>query len=136
MMGGVTIVNFSHPLTEVQLAALAGALGREIGRVIDVPAHFDPQAEFAPQAEALVASAGLAAGEWQTAPLVVNLPSFNVIAALVLARLHGLMGHFPAIIRLRPVAGAIPPTFEFAELIDLNAQRVRAAARSSQEASS
>lgn len=126
-MTGVTIINFSHPLTEPQLADLAGELRGDIARVIDVPTHFDPRQPYAPQTEALVAGAGLAPREWQTLPLAVNLPSFNAIAALVLARLHGLMGHFPAIIRLRPVEGSVPTTFELAEIIDLNAQRIRAA---------
>ncbi len=126
-MSGVTVVNFSHPLTDSQRGDIAAALGRPLERVIDVPTHFDPRMSYVSQAEALVAAAGLDAIAWQTEPIVVNLPSFNAIAALVLARLHGLMGHFPAIVRLRPVEGAVPPAFEFAEIIDLNSQRVRAA---------
>lgn len=128
-MTGVTIVNFSHPLTEGQRAGIATSLEREIARIIDVPTHFDPEQPYAPQATGLIAASGLTAAEWQTVPLVVNLPSYAAIAALVLAQLHGLMGHFPAIVRLRPVAGAVPPAFEFAELVDLNTQRIRAAQR-------
>lgn len=129
-MTGIVIVNFSHPLTNDHVDELRRRLDREIDRIIDVPADFDPAEPYGPQAKALVASAGLTPAEWQTLPLMVNLPSFNVIAALVLAQLHGLMGHFPAIIRLRPVHGAVPARFEIAEVIDLNSYRIRAASSS------
>jgi hypothetical protein len=33
------------------------------------------------------------------------------------------MGYFPACLRLRPVAGARPPRYEVAELLDLQAMR-------------
>lgn len=128
-MTGVTVVNFSHPLTEAQRVALAEMLGQPLAGVIDVPTHFDQEQPFVLQAQDLVATTGLTAVEWQTAPLVVVPPSLAAIAAVVLAQLHGLMGHFPAIIRLRPVADAIPPAFEVAEVIDLNTLRIRAAQR-------
>jgi hypothetical protein len=128
-MSELVLVNFSHPITEAQRAQIATAAGLDDLSLIDVPTHFDTEAAYGPQAEALMAAAGLTPTEWQTLPIIVNLPSFNVIAALVLARLHGLMGHFPAIVRMRPVEGAIPPRFAFAELIDLNAHRVRAASQ-------
>jgi len=126
-MTGVTIVNFSHPLTDAQRAGVAHELGDEIARVIDVPTHFDPQLPFPPQALDLIAATGLTASDWQTLPILVNPPSLAAIAAVVLAQLHGLMGHFPAIVRLRPVPDAVPPAFAFAEIIDLNALRIRPA---------
>jgi hypothetical protein len=42
---------------------------------------------------------------------------------MTLAELHGRMGYFPPILRLRPVEGAIPPRFEVAEIINLQALR-------------
>jgi hypothetical protein len=65
--------------------------------------------------------------EWQTAPLLVVLPSLNYIAAIVLAELHGRMGYFPSVVRLRPVEDALPPRYEVTEIINL--QGVRDAAR-------
>jgi hypothetical protein len=56
----------------------------------------------------------------------VNLPSLNHIAACVLAELHGRMGYFPTILRMRPVAGSTPPQFEVAEIINLQAVRDQA----------
>ena len=47
----------------------------------------------------------------------------------VSARLHPLMGHFPTIVRLRPMEGAIPPRFAFGEPSDLDNHRVCAASQ-------
>jgi len=129
----VTLINFSHPITDDQQADIAAALGVPELTVIDVPTHFDTEAAYGPQAEALIAAVGLLPTEWEARAdsIILNLPAFNVIAALVLARLHGLMGHFPAIVRIRPVEGSIPPRFAFAELIDLTDHRVRAASQKS-----
>lgn len=122
-MSGVTVVNFGHPLTEEQRAQIGERTGGAVARVIDAPAQFDGEAPFAPQVDALLASVGLTAEEWQTLPLVVNPPSFAPIVALLLARLHGVVGHFPTIVRLAPVPGALPPRFAVAELVDLQAER-------------
>jgi len=70
-----------------------------------------------------VDGAGLTAEEWQTLPLLVNPPSLSVIAGLVLAEIHGRAGYFPAVVRLRPVAGAVPPRFEVAEILNLHEAR-------------
>jgi hypothetical protein len=66
---------------------------------------------------------GLTSQEWQTLPILVNLPSLNVIAAVLLAELHGRTGHFPAVIRLRPIPNSTPPQFEVAEVLNLQAIR-------------
>jgi hypothetical protein len=75
----------------------------------------------------LMAELPLSAEDMQTQPILINPPSLNFITALVLAELHGRMGYFPPVIRLRPVAGSLPPRYEVAEI--LNLQAVRDAAR-------
>ncbi|HZU76398.1 MAG TPA: CRISPR-associated protein Csx15, partial [Dehalococcoidia bacterium] len=85
--------------------------------------QFDDAAPFAPQVAALVAATGLTAEEWQTLPLLVNLPTYAPIAAVLLAYLHGLCGHFPFIVRLRPNQQNGPPSFEIAETIRLDTIR-------------
>lgn len=122
-MRGVTVVNFGHPLTDEQRAQIGERTGGDVARVIDVPAQFDTEAPFAPQVDALLAGVGLTAEQWQTLPLVINPPSFAPIVALLLAQMHGVMGHFPTIVRLAPVPGALPPRFAVAEIIDLQAAR-------------
>jgi hypothetical protein len=126
------LLNFSHPFTPDHLAQIEALAGEEVARVIDAPAQFDHAQPFADQVEALVDGVGLTPQEWQTAPLLVNPPSFNLIAAVLLAHLHGRMGYFPTVLRLRPVAGSTPPRFEVAELVNL--QAVRDAARQRREA--
>ncbi len=121
------LLNFSHPLTPDHLAQIEALVGEKIARVIDAPAQFDHARPFAPQVEALVDAVGLSPQEWQAAPILVNPPSFNLIAVTLLAHLHGRCGYFPTVLRLRPVEGALPPRFEVAELVNL--QAVRDAAR-------
>jgi hypothetical protein len=55
------------------------------------------------------------------------MPSLSIIAATLLAELHGRMGYFPTVVRMRPVAGSTPPRFEVAEIVNL--QDVRDEAR-------
>jgi hypothetical protein len=121
------LLNFSHPLTPEQQGQIEALIHQPVERVIHLPAQFDQQQPYLPQLEALMARIPLAPQELQGAAILVNLPSFNAIAALVLAELHGRMGYFPPILRLRPVADAIPPRYEAAEI--LNLQSVRDTAR-------
>jgi hypothetical protein len=44
-----------------------------------------------------------------------------------LAELYGRMGYFPLVVHTRPVAGSLPPRYEVAEV--LNLQAIRDAAR-------
>jgi hypothetical protein len=77
----------------------------------------------------LVDQAGLSPTEWQTLPLLINPPSLNFIAIVLLAELHGRCGYFPAHLRLRPVQGSLPPQYEVAEVLDLQALREAARQR-------
>jgi hypothetical protein len=122
----MTLVNFSHPLTPVQLAEIERQAKAPVERVIDVKTQFDNAQPFAEQARATVDSIGLTPSEWQSLPLLVNLPSFNAIAALVMAELHGRMGCFPSVVRLRPIVGSAPAQFEVAEILNLQSVRDRA----------
>ncbi len=117
------LLNFSHPLPSDQLARISELIGQSIDDVRHLPAQFDQSQPFIPQAEALIGQIDLTPEQWQTAPIVVNLPSLNTIAAVVLAELHGRMGYFPPIARLRPVEGALPPRYEVTEVINLQSMR-------------
>lgn len=125
------LLNFSHPLTSEHLARVAELARAEVERVIDIPATFDHQQPFDEQITALVDEVGLGAEAWQTTLLLVNPPAYNYAAATLLAHLHGRMGYFPTVLRLRPVQGATPLRFEVAELIDLQAVRDEARKRRS-----
>lgn len=117
------ILNFSHPLTDLHLETIASLSNQEITQVIDLPVKFDASQPFIPQLDALTQALPLTPRELQTLPILVNLPALNHIAALLIAYLHGLIGHFPSIIRLKPVPDSTPTVFEVAEIINLQSLR-------------
>ncbi|NPV30715.1 MAG: hypothetical protein HPY58_13940 [Firmicutes bacterium] len=121
------LLNFSHPLTAEQLQQLEELAGKKVDRVIEIDAQIDPQQPIVPQVIAMADRAGLTPQEWQTLPLLVNLPSLNFSAVTLLAELHGRCGYFLPAVRLRPVPGSVPPRFEVAEI--LNLQTIRECAR-------
>lgn len=122
------LLNFSHPLTDAQRSAVEALTGGVLDRVLDVRTQFDHALPFAEQVVALVDGIGLTAQEWQTLPLLVHAPSLSTIACAVLAELHGRCGHFPQILRLRPVGGGAPG-FEVAEIVNLQTVRDQARVR-------
>jgi hypothetical protein len=117
------LLNFSHPLTSEQLERIEALTGQTIAQVIALPVQFDNEQPFLPQLAALAASIPLSAAELQTQPILVNPPSLNFITALLLAELHGRMGYFPPVVRLRPLPGSLPPRYEVAEVLNLQAVR-------------
>lgn len=117
------LLNFSHPLTPEQLHQIETLTGQQMERVIEVHSQIDPEEPLAAQVAALADQAGLSPTEWQTLPLLINPPSLNFIAIVLLAELHGRCGYFPAHLRLRPVQGSLPPRYEVAEVLDLQALR-------------
>jgi len=117
------LLNFSHPMTIEQVQQIEALNDQKVDQVIERVVQFDNQKPYLPQLKSLLDSIPLSAAQWQTQPLIVNLPALNVIAALLLAELHGRMGYFPSIIRLRVQEGSFPPRYEAAELINLQAVR-------------
>lgn len=124
----MTLLNFSHPITDEQRAQIEAITGKAVERLIEIPVQFDHARPFHEQVLELLQQVELTPSEWQTQLILINLPSLNVIAAILLAELHGRMGYFPPILRLRPVEGALPPRFEVAEIVNL--QAIRDSARS------
>ena len=121
------VVNFSHPLAPHQREQLEKLCRHAIERVIDVKVQFRQEEPFGPQAVAAVDAAEITSEQWQTLPLLVVPPALAPIACSCLAELHGRIGHFPPIVRLRPRADATPPVFDVAEVINL--QHLREAGR-------
>lgn len=120
------ILNFTHPLTPEQRSQIEALAHTSITEVRTVPVQIDQSEPLEPQITATVNSISLSSGEWQTLPLLINPPGYAPAAFVLLAELHGRIGHFPTLIRLRPKPGPVT-TYEVAEL--LNLQTVREAAR-------
>jgi hypothetical protein len=125
----MVILNFGHPLTEVQQARLEELAGRPAERVIEVKFQVEQGAQLRPQIVDLVNQAGLSSVEWQTIPFVVNLPGYAPAAACLLAEIEGRSGHLPPIIKTRPVTGSLLTEYEVAEIVNLHDVRAEARTR-------
>lgn len=122
------VLNYSHPLTEQQIAHIAAIIGeRPLVRAID--SQIDRERPLAEVAVELADAAGLTPDEWQTTPLLINPPALAPLAIVVLAEIHGRAGGFPAMLNVRPVAGSIPTRYEVAEILNLQAIRETARRR-------
>ncbi|HEY1353989.1 MAG TPA: CRISPR-associated protein Csx15 [Ktedonobacteraceae bacterium] len=119
------ILNFSHPLTAEHNAQIAALAGVAIAEVRTIPVQIQHREPLEPQIRALISAVRLTSREWQTLPLLVNPPGYAPAALVLLAELHGRIGHFPSLIRLRPKEGSLP-TYEVAELLNLQAVREHA----------
>ena len=123
------ILNFTHPFTpkqREQIQTLAAPISIEEIRTIHV--QIDQSEPLDPQITAIVDAISLSSEEWQTRQLLINPPGYAPAAFVLLAELHGRIGHFPALVRLRPKSGTLT-TYEVAELLDLQAVRDEARTR-------
>jgi len=125
----MNIVNFAHPLSEKQRTQLETLLAQPIAEVVAATVHFEIEQPFVAQVLTLLDSLPITSERWQTESWLIVLPSLNYISAILLAELHGRMGHFPTIVRLRPVPNALVTEYEIAEIINLQAIRLSARSR-------
>jgi len=113
------LVNFSgREITEDQRRQVEKLTGNVVDEVIEVMAGLDMNSSFEPQIEAMVWAAGLTRPEWESLPLVVNVHGLAPATALLLARLHGLCGGFPDVLRMRenPPGSRVWEVFEILPL--------------------
>lgn len=120
------ILNFTHPLTYEQRTQIEALADTSIDEIRTIPVQINQNEALEPQITAIVDAVGLSSEEWQTRPLLINPPGYAPAAFVLLAQLHGRIGHFPALIRLRPKAGPMT-AYEVVEL--LNLQTIREQAR-------
>ena len=121
------VINFSHPLTDNQKQAIETIKNRPITRLVEQMAHLDQAQPFAEQVCAMVDNVGLDSAEWQSQRILIVLPGHAPATAVLLAELHGRMGYFPEIVRIRPSDEDSAETYVVGEVISL--RDVRAAAR-------
>jgi hypothetical protein len=123
------VLNFAHPLTESQQSQIESQAGLPVEEVRTIAVQINQAETLASQVVAIVDAIGLSGEEWQTCPMLINPPGYAPAAFVLLAELHGRIGHFPALIRLRPVANSIPTRYEVAELLNLQVIREQARTR-------
>lgn len=121
------LLNFAHPLTADQVETVH-ALSGDLVEVREVVTHLDLARPLAPQIVALADACELDAAAWQTEAIILNPPSLGVIAAALLAELHGRMGYFAPVLQMRAVSG-IGPRYEVAAIVNLQDARDAARAR-------
>ena len=97
----IPILNFSHPMTEKQKISVQSLIKKSVLEIIELPAFFDESKPLGSQIRELLENAGISKQDLQCGMYVINLPGFSPGAAVTLAELHGIMGHFPTIIRMK-----------------------------------
>ncbi len=120
------ILNFTHPLTNEQQAQIEALANTSIEEVRTIRVQINQEEPLEAQITSIVDATGLSSEEWQTRPLLINPPGYAPAAFVLLAELHGRIGHFPSLIRLRPKPGPVI-SYEVAEM--LNLQTIRETAR-------
>lgn len=120
------VLNFTHPLSAEQCAQIEALAQDTIVEVRTIYVQINQTEPLGPQITCIVNNIGLSGEEWQTQPLLINPPGYAQAAFVLLAEIHGRIGHFPTVVRLRPKNGPIT-SYEVVEL--LNLQTVREAAR-------
>lgn len=123
------ILNFAHPFTDAQVKEIEEIAGEKIDEIIEIPSQIDHDLPFEQQTDSMLDRANLTTKDWQTKPILINLPSLNYSTAAMLAQLHGRMGFFPPVLRLRPDTEGVTPRFEAVEILNLQAMRERARKR-------
>lgn len=96
------VLNFADPLTVAQQERIVALIGRSIDRLIEVPCQIDLQKPLSFQVVDLVNELGMTYTEWNISEIFVNLPNDSVVAAVLIAEIHGRMGYFPHVLRLFP----------------------------------
>lgn len=119
------IVNFSgHPVLPGQKKAIEKLMHWQGTEVIDVPLGNVPEdRHFVVAIEKAVDSIDISPKEWQELPMVVIPAGYSAVWAIVQSILHGRLGHFPDVVRLRPSSPLSAEKFEVAEIMNLHQVR-------------
>jgi hypothetical protein len=123
------VLNFAHPLSTKQVEQIAALAGNQPERIHDLKVQFDVNQPFVVQVVAILDTLAIPPTDWQNGGWLIVLPSLNYIAGVLLAELHGRMGHFPAILRLKATPNAVVTEYEVAEIINLEMVRQDARTR-------
>ncbi|HZR42104.1 MAG TPA: CRISPR-associated protein Csx15 [Ktedonobacteraceae bacterium] len=120
------LLNFSHPLTDQHLEKIQELAQATVEEVRTIPVQVDQGQPLESQVSEIVNTINLSSQQWATRPIIINPPGHAIITSVLLAELHGRIGHFPTLVRLHPKHNHLT-TYEVAEL--LNLQTIRDTAR-------
>ena len=125
---GIIILNFAHPLTMQQQAQIEKLSNTTIENIITISTLINEEEPLEPQIARLIEAVDHSTYDWHKRDILLNPPGYSPAAILLLAEIHGRIGHFPTLIRMRPKHASVT-TYEVIEL--LNLQTVRDASRKS-----
>jgi hypothetical protein len=119
------IINFSgHPVLPGQQKDIGQMMHWQTPEVITVSlGNVAEDHHFVSTIEKAVEKVALSPEEWQSTPLVVIAAGYTAVWSVVLAELHGRLGYFPDVVRLRPASTASNEKFEVAEILNLREVR-------------
>ncbi len=126
----ILVLNFAHPLTAQQQAQIEELSNTTIENMITIPTLINEEEPLEPQIANLIDAVDQSTYDWHKRDILINPPGYAPAAILLLAAIHGRIGHFPTLIRMRPKHASIT-TYEVIEL--LNLQTIRDAARKSSD---
>lgn len=123
------VLNFSaHPLLPDQLQAIQKLAGWPSLEVVDAWLGNVPEdKDFVGDTIRYIEKIDLLPKEWQTCRLLVVPAGYAPAWSVLLAELHGRLGYFPDMVRLRPAPPQAGEKFEVAEIVSM--QQVRNQAR-------
>lgn len=119
------ILNFSgHPVLDAQKRDIGQMMHWSSSEVINVPIGNVPEDHnFISSIEKAVQKIALSPEEWQSTPVVVIPAGYSQIWSVVMAELHGRLGYFPDVVRLRESSTVSNEKFEVAEIMNLREVR-------------
>jgi hypothetical protein len=119
------IINFSgHPVLPGQQKDIGHMMHWPSPEVINVSlGNVAEDHNFVSTIEKAVEKVALSPEEWQSTPIVVIPAGYSALWSVVLAELHGRLGYFPDVVRLRPASTVSNEKYEVAEIMNLREVR-------------
>ncbi|MBN1220834.1 MAG: hypothetical protein JXM69_18070 [Anaerolineae bacterium] len=125
------VLNFSaHPIMPSQRQAIRTAMNWPTLEVIDAGLGNVPEdKDFVAEAINHLERIDLLPSEWQIFPMVVVPAGYAPVWSVLLAELHGRLGYFPDMVRLRPTLVEAEEKYEVAQIVSLREIRNQARAK-------
>jgi hypothetical protein len=117
----VIVVNLSGHAMSDEWQRQLHSHGYFIEELIEQPTHFANE-PIIPQIDALLIQIGLTIEEWNTKRIVLLPPGLAAPSVTLMARIHGLCGHFPDVIWVQRAVDHAA-TFRIGEYIELQSLR-------------
>jgi hypothetical protein len=125
---GIIVLNFAHHLTMQHQTQIEELSNTTIENIISISTLINEVEPLEPQIASLIEAVDQSIHDWHKRDILLNPPGYTPAAILLLTEIHGRIGHFPTLIRMRPKHTSVT-TYEVIQL--LNLQTIRDAARKS-----